>query len=51
MKKYKVYMTQLYVFYDVEADSPEEARDIVTDSYIWDDHFVEMGMDIEEVEE
>lgn len=51
MTKYKVVMTQYYVFHDVEAESVEEAKDIVTHSYIWDDHFDSCYFHVENMEE
>ena len=34
--KYRVEVVQTNVFY-IEADSPEEAKDIATSDYIWDE--------------
>ena len=34
--KYRVEVVQTNVFY-IEADSPEQARDIATSDYIWDE--------------
>lgn len=48
MAKYYVQINQICIFEDVEADSPEEAKRIVTEDYIWDDHLVAVQFDIEE---
>ena len=34
--KYRVEVVQTNVFY-IEADSPEQAKDIATSDYIWDE--------------
>ena len=34
--KYRVEVVQTNVFY-IDADSPEQARDIATSDYIWDE--------------
>ena len=48
MPNYKVYVTVYHTIDDVEADSPEEARKIVTSDVIWDDHIKDVDVDVEE---
>ncbi len=37
MTLYNVAVTQYSKFYEIEADSEEEAKEIATTGYIWDD--------------
>mgnify|MGYP005827000107 CR=1 FL=1 len=53
MKKFKVYVNVHHVIDDVEANSEQEAKEIVrdTDYYIWDDHFTDLIIKVEEEED
>lgn len=49
MPSYKVYVTVYHTIDDVEADSPEQAKEIVTTDVIWDDHVKDVAVDVEEL--
>jgi hypothetical protein len=51
MKKYNVIITQYYCIKGIEAESLEEAKCLAEEDYIWDDHFQDLDIDAEEVEE
>jgi hypothetical protein len=48
MPTYKAYLTVYHCIYDIEADSPEEAEELASTDYIWDDHIKDIIIDIEE---
>lgn len=47
MGKYKVYINVYHVIKDIEADSPEEAKNLATTEYIWNDHVLDCDMKAE----
>ena len=47
MPKYRAYLTVYHGIYDIEADSPEEAEELVQTDYIWDDYIKDIILDIE----
>lgn len=47
--KYTVYLTLGYRFENIEADSPEEAREMIEDDD-WDRHLIDVQFDVEERE-
>ena len=49
MPNYKVYITVYHLIRDIEADSPEEAKKIATEDYIWDDHIMDSIIEAEEI--
>jgi hypothetical protein len=49
MPNYKVYITVYHLIRDIEADSPEEAKQIATEDYIWDDHIMDSIIEAEEI--
>mgnify|MGYP003655118610 CR=1 FL=1 len=50
MPNFKVYVT-VYHRIDVEANSAEEAKELASTDYIWDDHIKDVIMDVEEVDD
>lgn len=48
MGKYKVYINVYHVIEDIEADSPEEAKELATTEYIWDAHIIDCDFEVEE---
>ena len=53
MKKFKVYVNVHHTIQGVEANSEEEAKEKVRDPdyYIWDDHFTDLIIKVEEEED
>jgi hypothetical protein len=51
MKKYNVIITEYYCIKGIEAESLEEAERIVAEDADWGDHFQDLIIDAEEVEE
>jgi len=51
MTKYKAYLTVYHCIKDIEADSPEEAEELLSTDYIWDDHIKDIAIDIEEMKD
>ena len=49
MPKFKVYVTVYHRIDDVEASNEEEAKDLASSDYIWDDHIKDVIFDVEEV--
>jgi hypothetical protein len=47
-KSYTVYVTVYHRIDDVEADSPEEAEELATSDYIWDEHMKYCHIEAEE---
>ena len=47
MTQYKVYVTVYHCIRDIEADSPEEAKELAKEE-IWDDHISDVIIDVEE---
>ena len=50
MGKYKVYINVYHLIKDIEADSPEEAKNLATNEYIWNDHVIDCDMKAEEIQ-
>jgi hypothetical protein len=50
MPKFKVNVTVYHAFYDIEASSEEEAKELAASDYIWDDHIMDVIIDVEEVD-
>ncbi len=50
MGKYKVYINVYHLIKDIEADSPEEAKNLATNEYIWDDHIIDCDFEVEEIQ-
>ena len=49
MPKYKAYIDIYHVIRDIEADSPDEAKDSAIHDYIWDDHIEDSNIEVEEI--
>ena len=47
-KTYAVYVTVYHRIDGVEADSIEEAEELATSDYIWDDHITDCCVEAEE---
>jgi len=47
-KSYTVYVTVYHRIDDVEADRLEEAKELATTDYIWDDHIIDCRIEAEE---
>ena len=47
-KVYTVYVTVYHRIDNVEADSPEEAEELATTDYIWDEHIKDSCIEVEE---
>ncbi len=50
MPKFKVYVIVYHLIDDVEANSAEEAKELASTDYIWDDHIKDVIIDVEEVD-
>ena len=50
MPMFKVNVTVYHAFYDIEASSEEEAKELAASDYIWDDHIMDVILDVEEVD-
>ena len=48
MTQYKAYVTVYHCIRDIEAESPEEAKQKASEDYIWDDHIMSCVIDVEE---
>ena len=48
MTQYKAYVTVYHCIRDIEADSPEEAKQKASEDYIWDDHISDVIVNVEE---
>jgi len=46
-KSYTVYISVYHRIDNVEADSPEEAEELATTDYIWDDHITDCCIEAE----
>jgi len=51
MRKFKVNVTVYHAFYDIEASSEEEAKELAASDYIWDDHIMDVILDVEEMDD
>ena len=50
MPKYKVYINLYHCIKDIEANSPEEAEELASSDYIWDDHMIDSSFVVEEMD-
>ena len=50
MPMFKVNVTVYHAFYDIEASSEEEEKELAASDYIWDDHIMDVIIDVEEVD-
>jgi len=51
MPNFKVYVTVYHMIDDIEASNEDEAKELATSDYIWDDHIKDCIIDVEEVED
>ena len=51
MPMFKVNVTVFHAFYDIEASRDEEAKELAASDYIWDDHIMDVILDVEEVDD
>ena len=49
MPKYNAYVTLYHTIRDIEADSPDEAKDSAIHGYIWDDHIEDSSIEVDEI--
>ena len=48
MPRYNAYITLYHKIRDIEANSPDEAKDSAIHDYIWDDHIEDSSIEVEE---
>ena len=51
MRKFKVYVTVYHMIDDIEANSADEAKELASSDYIWDDHIKDVIIDVEEMDD
>ena len=51
MRKFKVYVTVYHRIDDIEANSADEAKELASSDYIWDDHIKDVIIDVEEMDD
>ena len=49
MPNFDVRITVYHLIDDIEASNEEEAKELATSDYIWDDHIKDCIIDVEEI--
>jgi len=51
MPKFKVYVTVYHMIDDIEASNEDEAKELATSDYNWNDHIKDCIVDVEEMDD
>ncbi len=51
MRKFKAYVIVYHLIDDIEANSADEAKELASSDYIWDDHIKDVIIDVEEMDD